>query len=166
MYQEDILYKFKYSKDYFTLISKNKFDKKNAIKYLLIIINPKVTFNIAFITDTLKLLKDLKYEIKCVLFMLDKSNTAIYKIERMKKEYERTQLINKNELMINEIEGRQLMNIPWPMINKLEKRQLLFFEKKKKKNIGYKSRINNKDKNIKKINYNKKHFKNFKKKYR
>ena len=53
-------------------------------------------------------------------------------------------------------------------MNELDIRQFLFFDEKKKNNIDYKIRIDNGDKNIKKINYlnKKKHFKNFKKKYR
>ena len=153
IYQKDILYILKYSKDDLKLISCYKYDKKEVIKNLLNIINPAVTFNIivqnkikTIFLDYMTLEERMQYfELRKLLIT---EELEIERRLRMMKNYER-------RIKMNELDIRQI---------------LVFEEKKEKKknNIDYKIRIDNGDKNIKKINYlNKnKHFKNFKKKYR
>ena len=151
IYQKDILYILKYSKDDLQLISCYKYNKKDVIKNLLNIINPTVTFNIIIQNKIKTIFLDYMTHEERMLYTKD-----IYLLIK-EEEFE----IESRLWMMKDYERRLKMN-------QIDIRQFLFSDEKKKNNIDYKNRIHHQDKNIKKINYlnKKKHFKNFKKKYR
>ena len=165
IYQQEILYLLKYLKDDFILVSCDKFDKKDAIKHLLNIINPTIAFNVIIpeeITEMISLkiieeyMEKLMENLRQESLLITSEEFSEFKIDNDLDNNTSQQIMNPyNELSRVERE------------REIERRQFLFFRPKKKIYFTNKNRIRNLDKNIKKMKYlNKKHFNNFKKNYR